>query len=382
MSFSHSKDITLKEARSDYSNTSNFFAGDDIKLKKKISVPKKPKPVSDNEIKDSEEIELEETSEEMAEEELEAGLESIINSFGTFSFDKIEEYELSDYEGTESLGNKIRNLVNKTIEFIKDIFRWIYNFFTNKIAKTEAKIDYAVQRKKINGIRLEEVRYPPTIKRLMIPSIISSNPNWVISALERTEKFYKSFLDTNKYLKDVIKTIDSARYKEGEFDLYEWQLKTTHEIGRLLFKGNKVSNALYKTELLPGNRYLNMTIIDKANNEVTKPFFSDSTGDLRLKSHTFLPSSALLDETMIAIDGINVLLKNSQKNVSQINNDFQKEIKKILNMSDYKMANDTKRYFTWVAELNKSITSLVTQYVIHCIDGGLDFYNAGIKNGN
>ena len=217
------------------------------------------------------------------------------------------------------------------------------------------------------------------MKRLIIPNVVSLDPNWIIESLNKAEKFYDDFLKANKYLKEVIKSVDVSKNKDGEFNLYEWQLKTTNELGKILFNNNKKGD-VYQTDVLPGNKYFNLSIIDNKLNTETRPFFNDSTGDANLRSSTYTSSNGLLDNVMKSINTLNDKVKNSQRNVSQLNNDFQKEIKKIYKDNDYKIANDTKRYFTWVANLNKTMTSLITQYTIHCIDGALDFYNSGVKN--
>lgn len=373
-------DPLFKETRMNLDNTSNFFSGKDVKLKPLVPKEKKEKkePVIDNEeieeeIDSNEEVQL--TEEETTEL---AGLESIINRFGSVITSQ-DAYnapqEDFDVSGNESIYNKIGSILSSLISFLKDIGRWIYNFFNNKIAKLDTRILYLKQKRKINGIVEGEIKYPATVRRLVIPSRLSTNPNWTIGAIEDLAQFYKLSISGHKVLKDVLPGINIV---SSDFDTVK--LNTLDELGKTMTSGT-TRNGIYQSKILPGNKIFNIQQPDKSKGIDGRLFFTDSSGGTRLPSEVFLNSSSLIDELLKVMDKTRSLIMEDQKHMYQLIMNFEKQAKAFMApIEEINMAHRVKHIFTWLTTLNKQLVTTTLQYTLLTLEGGLDMVNAGIRN--
>lgn len=370
-------DPLFKEVHSVLDNTSNFFSGKEVKLKPLVPKDKKEKPkTSDVEIEEPEEIEEAELTED---EKVELdGLESIINQFGSVitPYDAYnvpqEEFDVS---GNESIYNKIGSVLSSLISFLKDIGRWIYNFFNNKIAKLDTRILYLKQKRKINGIVEGEIKYPATVRRLIIPSRLSTNPNWTIGSIEDLTDFYKTSITGHKLLKEVLTGINIVNS-----NLDDVKSNTIDSLGKAMTSGT-TRNGIYQSKILPGNKIFNIQQPDKSKGIDSRLFFTDSSGGGRLPSDMFLNSSSLIDELLKTMDKTRAAIMDDQKHMYQLIMNFEKQAKAFMKpIEEINMAHRVKHIFTWLIALNKQLVTTTLQYTLLTLEGGLDMANAGIQN--
>lgn len=338
------------EYRNGYKDSIDFFIGNDVKVKKKKEGD------TDSDEKDVEGAEH---------------LSQLVSAFSTPYLHSHEAF-FKDLEGSENRNLTVKNVLQAIWEFIKETGVWIYNFFTNKIARVDAKVKYTIQKRKINGIKNHPVKFTASIRQLLAPNIVTSDPSWVVNAAALSLNFYSNAINAHKLLRNYIKEKPNTpeEYLALQFTILD-------KIGRGV-TGNKAIRGIYSTEPLPGNRVFNVRISPSATSSEILTYFNASSAYVKLVSPTWTPNSGIIDKSIGMLENYLYVLVKDQKNVFTLVNNFANEIKRVSN-SGTPISSETKKYYIWLTNLNKRLVSSTLQYAIFTIEALDDFLNQGIR---
>ena len=341
-----------------YADNVNFFSGKEV-------VVEKVEPEEKPEEKPAEE---KSADEEMTVEEID-GIESIVRNFGQIRFQ--DKHEDPIHDGNEGLVSFGKSLIIALWEMIKDIGRWIRDLFTNKLARVDSRIRYTEQRRKIEGIKDTEVKYPYSIKRLMIPSKVSIEPDWTYNCADVGIVFYRKILAAHQSLKSHISKEDPGPLPTAKRNTVE------NAIARIVTGSGFNANGVSQTDILPGNRIFNVRapLEDSPDSAVT--FFTESMIDPLLKSKTFMPTPYLIDNAIKTLREYRSVVGDAQKTSSELQRKFESEVSAM--MKGEAVAVTTRTYMKWLVNTNKRLLNGSLQHAIHTMEALDDFINAGLR---
>lgn len=336
------------EYRNGYKDSIDFFIGNDVKVKKKDT-----KDVPEKDVKGAEQ------------------LSELVQSFSASQPHSHETF-FAELEGVENRNITVKSVLQSIWEFIKETGIWVYNFFTNKIARVDAKVKYTIQKRKINGIKTNPVKFTSSIRQLLVPNIVTSDPSWVINSAAMSLNFYSNCIDAHKLLRNYIK--EKPKTPEEHIAL---QYTILDKIGKGI-TGNRPHKGIYSTEPLPANRIFNIRISPSVTSSEILTYFSASSAYVKLVSNTWTPNSGIIDKSISMLENYLYVLVKDQKNVFTLINNFANEIKRMSN-SGVEISSETRKYYIWLTNLNKRLISSTLQYAIFTIEALDDFVNQGIK---
>lgn len=356
----YSDDKLYSNLNNNYADNVNFFSGKEVtitkKEKKEEDVPKDPP------------VEEKTTDEEMDDEQVE-GMESIVANFGRIQFRN--EYEDPIYDGTEGLVSFGKGLLISLWEMIKDIGRWIVNLFTNKLSRIDTRVRYTEQRRKINGIKEGECKYPYSIKRLMIPSKVATEPDWTYNCADVGIKFYRKVLQAHLSLKeritrDSISSLDMAKRN------------TVQECIAEIVTGSGFNSAnLAQTDILPGNRIFTVRAPLPESPDAALTYFIESSIDPLLKKKTFTSTPYLIDNALKTLTEYRATVNIAQKTSSELQRKFESEVAAL--MKGERVETEVRAYLKWLVVLNKRMLNISLQHAMQTIEALDDFINAGLR---
>lgn len=352
----YSDDPLYADLDNNYADNVNFFSGKQIVVESK----------SDAEFNKKEEEDTHEENVENEEKEDVTGVEAIVLGFSTMAV--VPAYV--EVEGSEGLGSTAKNLLLSLWQLIKDIGIWIKNLFTNKLARVDSRIRFTEQRRKINGIKDGEIKYPSTIRRLMIPSKITMDGDWVYNCADIGITFYEGVLKAHADLKSRINQSFTG-------DLESAKLKTIDDGIAFPITRAVPGSKPMQTDILPGNRIFVIRHPLTENPEATLTYFMESNIEPQLKNKMFHPTPSLIDNCMKTLNRYRTVVGNAQRNTSEIQREFEREVNKLLKGATVEA--DHRRYLSWLANTNKRLINTTLQHAIHTIEALDDFINAGLR---
>ena len=344
----YTKDPLQKNLNMDFEDNINFFSGKNIEIN-----------FNDEEI-------IKEDKEENSDDI--SGLENLVKSFGNIQKNLIDkEPFINGSEGIMSVG---KSLITSLWQLIKDLGEWIKSLFTNKIARIEAKINYTVQRRKINGIRTgEEVRYPSTAVLMVIPTKVGKEPEWVYECVEEDVQFYQKSSKTIKELKNFI-TQEVKDINESKFEVMKFIAKElTHQ--------SLKEGELVKTDILPGNRvYVILApIADNPNAALT--YYTESNTSASPKTDKFTVTQPLIDNSIKVLVKYHDAVGQAQKNMTELQREFEREVNKIIKTDS--ISSERRQFLAWLCNVHKRFINTTLQHAVQVINALDDFINAGLK---
>lgn len=296
------------------------------------------------------------------------GLENLVQrftSYGKPTFIQVDEEGM--VAGTEASG-KAKKFIDIIIQAAKDAVEFILNFINNRIARLDVRAHRTGLERKRSGIKDGEAKYPASIRRLILPQVTGTNPNWVPQSLDKVLDLYKNSVKGYKYL--------SGRIDKFEGDLHSTIKESVKGFSDAM--GMSYSAGNYQTDTLPGVRQL--LVSAPAQEEPTKidVYFNTVNVAVKLPSTTFHPTSNLLDSTLDKVNSVIKEIRSNQSTMSQLSRNFEKTVRKFENSKTEKIDSEERKYYEWLIRFNKRMMNTVIQYTMSELDAAIDFVNAGI----
>lgn len=296
------------------------------------------------------------------------GLENLVQrftSYGKPTFIQVDEEGM--VAGTEASG-KAKKFIDIIIQAAKDAVEFILNFINNRIARLDVRAHRTGLERKRSGIKDGEAKYPASIRRLILPQVTGTNPNWVPQSLDKVLDLYKNSVKGYKYL--------SGRIDKFEGDLHSTIKESVKGFSDAM--GMSYSAGNYQTDTLPGVRQL--LVSAPAQEEPTKidVYFNTVNVAVKLPSSTFHPTSNLLDSTLDKVNSVIKEIRSNQSTMSQLSRNFEKTVRKFENSKTEKIDSEERKYYEWLIRFNKRMMNTVIQYTMSELDAAIDFVNARI----
>lgn len=274
-----------------------------------------------------------------------------------------------EIDGTEGFGERAKTIIGNLIKFIKDIMVWIGELINNKLTRLDNRRFRVQSRRKRFGLKTIDVKYPSSVKRLVVPNKVTEDGQWVAESLGEVHNFYRNVVNAHKAMEAEI------QFKASQQDVSSLIGKVNGIIKSAF--GMTEQGSQYVSPTLPGNRSLVYQPADTANPGPVELFFNTTTAEVKLRSPTFGPTSFIIDRTLGEIaDTIDTIRKN-QKSVSELHRRFEKQINQYLK-DNQEIKADERGYLMWLGRLSKQLTSVGIQYTSSSLDAGLNFVEAGI----
>lgn len=301
-----------------------------------------------------------------------SGDEALLKAFTLFETTKpFENLDDVTVEGSESASGTIKRIVGNLINMIKDAARFIMDLINNKISRLGNRLaNFEIERKR-KGIKPNEVRYPHTTQRLIIPSIITSNPNFLVDSIEKVYTFYDMSIKVHEKLKGEIRKIKGENVQEEANVFLDGVIK--------LFKmtsGHIDNEHRYFTEVLPGNRKMYLLYPAVVSSPGNSANFIDATGYNKLDSASFTPTSSMIDNLTSSLNKLYTKIKEHHKAMSTLTREFEKEVFTYYKENDFKVISERKKLVEFLFGLDKKLNTLTIQYVYRSMDAGLDVCEA------
>ena len=331
-----SADYIYGERMAEYEDRQNFFLNEKVEVKK-------------DDVKEEDKATVD-------------GLESLVNSFTSFNTIKMPEMEV-EYDGNESI-------VTRTFQFLvqmaKDLVDFILNLVNNRIARIQRRYQYAAIDRKVKGIVAKPVNYPFTIRRLMTPMNVGTNPAWVADALNETKDWYKQVIDAHK----LINAIVDRPYSES--DTAESVIASVaHKLGM-----RDDNSGTLQSAVLPSNRRFAMEFNPQIPSNF-KLYFVNNDAIAKLRATEWEPTSFVLDNTLRSINNAVNEIRSNQSTISQLYRKFEKKV--AVMSQEANVTEAQRRFYSWLIQFDRRLLSVNLQYVLNGIESGLDFVDMGIK---
>ncbi|UOX39602.1 putative internal head protein [Aeromonas phage ZPAH34] len=323
------------------------------------------------------EIKVEETEDVSGTESFKGQGEILSTVIKEFGKNKSSLQLNNPVDGTESFKEKAASALRSLIQFAKDVVAWIVNLINNKITRIDNRRFRISSRRKRYGLKTKDEKYPSSVKRLIIPSKVTEDGQWVKESIIAVNDFYTTAVTVYKGLLDHIKI------EPNHFDL-NTQIEDVNRLFVNKFNlqiGPKGSDGVisYHSGVLPGNRYF-VYQASTAERIINTPcYFDNTTIESKLKSPTFGPTSFIIDSTLTSIADLINKVRSNQKNVGELHRIFEKEVVSYINKHGEALGTRHKTYLNWLITLSKTLNGRSINYVTSSIDGALDFCEAGIN---
>lgn len=302
------------------------------------------------------------------------GLESVLQRFtshGAITLPNLDEERTAlIVDGVEAAG-KVRNFINFLVQLAKDAVEFILNLINNRIARIDNREFRVSTNRKRDGIVSTNVKYPSNIRRLFDPLTVSLDPNWVTVSLNNVNKYYNNTVKTYRKLTDLIKDAERT-----DFDLPDQLNKTMITIKTTMGFSN--DNAGIISEILPGNRRLTIDAPNPLNLDKVGIYFQSSTTMVKMFSDEYEPNGPMVDGVLKSIRGTVKDIRSNQSTVSQLYRTFEKEAKRF-QLVNGDLGTEQRQYLNWLIRVNKRLMTVNLQYILNCMDAGLDFVNSGLR---
>lgn len=299
------------------------------------------------------------------------GLESLIQrfcSYGSATLPTVDEYGV--IEGSEASG-KPKRLIDFIVQAAKDAVAFILNLINNRLARLEIRLARLKIERKRSGIRTGEIKYPYGTRRMILPQVVSTDPNWVPQTLTNVLDFYK---DTVKAYKVMSEGLGKDPI-EGK-DLHTVVDDMVGKVKTAL--GMKLEGDILVGPLLPSLRMLHIQEPGEADPTKIDIYFGISNVQVKLPSETFVSTSNLLDSMLNNITKVISEIRSNQSTVSSMTRNFEKTVRKVENSKEGKLTPVEREYYNWLIRFNRRLMNVTIQYTLSQLDAAIDFATAGI----
>ena len=300
------------------------------------------------------------------------GLEGIIQRFTTYGASTLPEVDDNGYiAGTEASG-KAKTIIDFLIQAAKDAVDFLLNLVNNRLARIDNRVFRLSIDRKRSGLKDGEVKFPVSIRRLIVPQLVGPDPNWVPQALDKVIDFYKSTVKAYSSLSSNI-----GKWDSGKGTLYEEISSTIEKAATVM--GMRSIDYDYQSRVLPGVRQLNIGEPARSDPSKIDIFFASVDVPVKLSSPTFVPTSNLIDSTIKKVNDAIKTIRSEQSTMSQLTRNFEKAVRKYENEKTTKLTPDEREYYNWLIRFNKRLMNVTLQYIMNELDAGIDFINAGVS---
>ncbi|QBZ70632.1 hypothetical protein pETSU_051 [Edwardsiella phage pEt-SU] len=331
-----SADYIYGERMKEYEDRQNFFLDEKVEVKK-----------DDVKEEDKETVD---------------GLEALVSRFVSYSTVKIPQLPV-EYDGTEGWAKKGIDFI---VQLAKDLVDFIVNLVNNRLGRIEYRLNRMSVARKTEGLKLKEVKYPLTVRRLVTPMNTSTNPNWIAGAIKEATDWYKNIIEAHK----LINAIVDRPWSESDTPA-SVVTSVTHLLG---MKGS--NSGTLQSAVLPSNRRFVLEFNDDNVNGF-KMFFQNNDAMAKLRSETWLPSSFIMDNTLKSISGSIKDIRSNQSTVSQLYRKFEKKVKELENTRE--TIEPQRKFYSWLIGFDRRLLSTNLQFTMSALDAGLDFVKSGVK---
>lgn len=346
-----STDYIYGERMEPYSDRMNFFQNEKVEVKK-------------DKVKDEDKKTVE-------------GLESLVKRFTEYGKINLPgSIEIATESGTLAGVEGSDQPIPWTKYFVilaKEAVDFILNFINNRIARIDNRTYRVSLDRKREGLKGSNVNYPAGIRRLIVPTAVSTDPAWVTGSIDQLRAFYKQSIQAYRYLTSHIKDAGN-----DNFNLVNAVDSTIRDVARCF--NMKAVGETYGTDVLPGNRRLLLNEITDGSTGSIGIYFGNTGVETKLRAKDFLPTSFLIDNTLKSIETTIKEIRSNQSTVAQLYRTFEREVSRYETINNLRMGADQRNYLGWLIRFNKRLMNLVLIYVINGLDSGIDFCKAGINH--
>lgn len=337
------------EIRNDNEDSINFFSGTEITiLHKNVS-----EPVSDE-----------------VQNEID-GLETLILSFSAsrerLAFNEALLGGEDRYSQLPEERSIFIRIIEEVMRFLRGVAEWIWSLLVNRIRRAENRLVFLEQRRKGNGIRNYPVKYLRSVQSLLIPSISTASPTWVLSNATQGLNFYKRSIAAHKKLIEFIGHKPNSRE-----ELRELKLLALTSVGGIITNGNRVKDE-YTTDVLPGNRVFHVAL--RTTEKEGNPFyFLNYPGAAVLKTDYWTPTSGLISNGLDLLKEYIKEIKKEQSTTTTLTRNFEQQIR----AAKKGASNWTIVYYNWLIELNRKFVSITFYSTMRWFDALEQFISSGV----
>jgi hypothetical protein len=275
-------------------------------------------------------------------------------------------------DGSESFGDKAKELLVRIVQMAKDAMNWIMNILSNQLTRIDNRQFRLRSRRKRHGIKQDDTPYPASAKRLLIPQKVTEDGQWVKGSLQEVELLYKQYVTAHDVLAKSITLDYNKKVMEDTISgiVKAFEMTSTGS--------NKDGSEEYRSRILPGNRYFRFRT-PTSEFSGSQFYFDDTTAEAKLKSDKFGPTSFIIDNTLDAVKSINDTIRSNQKSVNELHRALEKEVSLFGAKNNSMLTPEANSFLTWLVRLDKAMSSKVINYVISSADAAMDFVERGIN---
>lgn len=299
------------------------------------------------------------------------GLEALVHRFcdyGSIKLPAIDEHGI--IEGSEATG-KTKRVIDFIIQAAKDAVAFILNLINNRLARLDIRVARLEIERKRSGIRTGEIKYPYGIRRLLLPQVVGTDPNWVPQVLTNIQNFYKDTVKAYKVMSDSLAQ-DPTNGKDLITLVEDMVGKVKSQLSM------KAQGDVLVGPLLPSLRMLHIQQPSAADPTKIDIYFGISDVQVKMPSQTFVSTSNLLDSMLSGIKKIISEIRSNQSTVSSMTRNFEKTVRKVENSKEGKLTSEEREYYNWLIRFNRRLMNITIQYVLSELDAAIDFTTAGI----
>lgn len=319
----------------------------------------------------NEKVDIDKTNVKDEDKETVDGLESLVQRFCSYGGPMLPLIdENGDIAGTEASGRGKR-FIDFLIQAAKDAVAFLLNIINNRIARLDIRVARLTIDRKRMGIRTGDIKYPHATRRMLMPQIVSTNPNWVPQTLDNVKSFYKDTVSAYKTMSESL----GKEPTEGK-DLYTLINDIVSKVKSQLHL--KTSGDLLVGPLLPSLRQLHVQQPSETDPSKIDIYFALSDVQVKIPSETFESSSNLLDSMIKQIDDLIKEIRSNQSSVASMTRNFEKAVRAFENKKDGKLTPVEREYYNWLIRFNKRLMNITLQYVLGQLDAACDFTQTGI----
>lgn len=330
-----SADYIYGERMAEYEDRQNFFLNEKVEVKK-------------DDVKDED-------------KETVDGLEALVQRFTEYATVKIPQLP-AEVDGTEGF---VQKSIQFLIQMAKDLVDFILNLVNNRLARITRRYQYMTLDRKTRGIISTPVNYPFTVRRLMTPQNVSTNPTWIAEALKDTMSWYDLVIGAHK----LINAIVDRPYSEGDTP-GSVVASVAHKLGM-----RDSNNGTLQSVVLPSNRRFSLDFSESRPSDF-RMTFQNNEAIAKLRSSDWTPTTFVMDSTL---NTVNTAIKNIQSNQSTVSQLFRKFEKKVVELSaGTGVTESQRRFYSWIIQFDRRLLSSNLQYVMSGLDAVLDFVDMGI----
>lgn len=262
------------------------------------------------------------------------GMESVYG----FILSNRRRVNLSGVVGNEGFVSTIKETVSKTIQAIKDFFKWIWSFFGSKKKAIDNKLEKTTLALDNHGVTGKDLPYPKSIYCIYpTASKPSESIDWLHDAITRVVKavakalFYVDKLET--FITGAKMTLDL----EGLFEHLEKHFTDTVTQA---FNNGKIVNFLGVDVLEFKDGKINYALTGLSQEQLKDATFNTSTSQVKEYTSLYKTLQSRLNELSKDIHALeNDLIKLLESRLKALNNQKDPIIAKVRDVVQKSMSN-------------------------------------------